>query len=332
MSLVHNCGVQKKLSVVIPAYNAEKYIKRSVDSALNQADVEIEVIVVNDGSKDATTEILHREYGGEKRVKIFDRDNHGLYRSRVFGISKASYEYITFIDADDYVIKDFYAGIIGLFTEEIDVIEFGTTVYDESNRVIEKNKLNHTLWNHEVAIRRVVVRNNCACSVCDKIYRLKLFKIKEMDLDVRQYEEDLLMNILALKNADKMLVTSQMGYCYCKHGNSITTSKINPEKMESLKTWSCIFDEMEKNRNLEKFAAMAYCNRLAYNYCLFMLQTGKADCYRFIEEEFKKIYRKYKLWKYVYRDGESFKRRVMPRLFSISPAICVKVFGLFVKM
>lgn len=327
---MYNQEFKKELSVIISAYNAEKYIKRAVDSVLDQIGIEVEIIVINDGSKDSTSDILHQEYDGEERVKIFDRNNHGLYRSRVFGISKASSEYITFIDADDFVTKDLYAGIIELFTEEIDAIEFGIIIYDEEGKVIEENRYDEALWEHDIAIRRLVTKKNSSCSVCNKIYKANLFKIEEMNIDVRQYEEDLLINILALRNADKVLITSQLGYCYCKHGGSITTSSMDPEKMEILNTWEYIFNEIASDKKLERFAAISYCGKLAYYYCFFALQTGELNRYRFIKEKFRELYTGFKLWKFVYRDGESLKRRMMIRLFSISPALCLWIFKLFI--
>lgn len=332
MLSVNNYETVPKISVVIPAYNAEKYIKRSVESALDQKGVDVEVIVINDGSKDSTSGILHQEYDSDIRVKIFDRDNHGLYKSRIFGISKVSSEYITFIDADDFVIKDLYAGLINQFTEEIDVIEFGITIYDEKHGVIKEDRHVKALWEHDIAIKRIVTKKNCSCSVCNKIFKSKLFKIKQMDIDIKQYEEDMLINIIAMKNANKVLITAQLGYWYCRHSNSITTSQMNPEKMEVLKTWEYIFNEMSSEKCLERFAAVSYCSRLAYYYCLFVVQTGKPNQYDFVKEKFCNIYKRFKLWNYVYTDGESAKRRVMIRLFAISPTVCVKLFKSLTKI
>ena len=90
-----------KVSVIIPAYNEEKYIKRCLDSAINQDLDDIEVIAINDGSTDNTLSIM-REYE-KKNVKIVDQNNHGAGYARNMGLLGAQGEYIQFLDADDYL-------------------------------------------------------------------------------------------------------------------------------------------------------------------------------------------------------------------------------------
>ncbi len=90
-----------KVSVIIPAYNEEKYIKRCLDSAINQDLDDIEVIAINDGSTDNTLSIM-REYEN-KNVKVFDQNNHGAGYARNMGLLGAQGEYIQFLDADDYL-------------------------------------------------------------------------------------------------------------------------------------------------------------------------------------------------------------------------------------
>lgn len=92
------------ISIIVPVYNAEKYIKKCVDSLVNQTKKELEIILVNDGSTDSSEKII-KEYK-DKRIKYFKNKNQGIGKTRNFGIEKASGKYIMFVDSDDYIEKD----------------------------------------------------------------------------------------------------------------------------------------------------------------------------------------------------------------------------------
>ena len=93
----------KDISIIVPIYNAEKYIKKCLDSIINQTKKEIEIILVNDGSTDNTENII-KEYK-DKRIKYFKNTNHGIGYTRNFGIDKSTSKYIMFLDSDDYLEK-----------------------------------------------------------------------------------------------------------------------------------------------------------------------------------------------------------------------------------
>lgn len=91
------------ISIIVPAYNAEKYIGKCIDSMIKQTKEECEFIIVNDGSTDATEEIV-KGYK-DKRIKYFKNKNQGIGKTRNFGIEKAKGKYIMFLDSDDYIEK-----------------------------------------------------------------------------------------------------------------------------------------------------------------------------------------------------------------------------------
>lgn len=91
-----------KVSVVMPVYNAEKYLRRAIDSILNQTLKEIELILVNDGSKDKSIDICREYEARDSRIKVIDKKNEGACIARNTGISIAQGEYLQLVDADDY--------------------------------------------------------------------------------------------------------------------------------------------------------------------------------------------------------------------------------------
>ena len=95
-----------KVSVIVPVYNCEKYLKKCLDSLVNQTLKDIEIICVNDGSTDNSGRILE-EYT-DSRIKIITKENGGLSSARNAGIAVAKGEYLGFVDSDDWVDLDFY--------------------------------------------------------------------------------------------------------------------------------------------------------------------------------------------------------------------------------
>ena len=92
-----------KISLVIPVYNLEQYVAKCVESCINQTFESIEIICVNDGSKDQSLSILNGLAATDHRIRVIDTPNQGVVRARETGIARATGEYITFIDGDDYI-------------------------------------------------------------------------------------------------------------------------------------------------------------------------------------------------------------------------------------
>lgn len=96
--------MNKDISIIVPIYNAEKYLNKCIDSLINQTKEELEIILINDGSTDNSENII-KEYN-DKRIKYFKNKNQGIGKTRNFGIEKATGKYIMFVDSDDYIEKD----------------------------------------------------------------------------------------------------------------------------------------------------------------------------------------------------------------------------------
>lgn len=100
--------MKAKVSVVVPVYNVEKYLDKCLTSLVNQTLKDIEIIVVNDGTKDNSQNIIDKYVKKYKNIKSYIKENGGLSSARNFGINKCTGEYIAFLDSDDYVSRDTY--------------------------------------------------------------------------------------------------------------------------------------------------------------------------------------------------------------------------------
>ena len=118
-----------KISIVIPIYNAEDHLQRCVDSVLNQTEKNIEIILVDDGSKDNSIEICKNYLNQDKRVQLIHQENSGVSAARNIGLKVASGKYVTFLDSDDYVEPDYMHKIMGnihkMEQDELDLMIFG---------------------------------------------------------------------------------------------------------------------------------------------------------------------------------------------------------------
>lgn len=131
-----------KISIIIPIYNAEKFIRRCLDSVLNQTLKDIEIICVNDGSKDSSLQILKEYKENDGRIIIIDKKNEGVSAARNDGIKKSSGEYIAFADADDWLeknaLEEMYNACI---THNVDVVRSNYFENEDENKVIKFGSL-----------------------------------------------------------------------------------------------------------------------------------------------------------------------------------------------
>ena len=129
-----------KISVIVPVYNVEKYIRQCLESIVNQTYRNLEVIVVNDGTKDNSMEIIE-EFSSDKRIKVINKENGGIASARNRGIDEATGDYISFIDSDDWIELNTYKKLVEIIDDE-DIITFNYNRIDnETQKIIRKNYL-----------------------------------------------------------------------------------------------------------------------------------------------------------------------------------------------
>ena len=126
------------ISIVIPIYNAEKYLHECLDSIINQTYKNIEIIAINDGSNDSSLDILNEYFNNDKRIKIYTKENGGVSSARNYALEKVNGDYIMFIDSDDYLVnKNVIQELINNL-QGYDIIRFGN--YDLKDNNLLENK------------------------------------------------------------------------------------------------------------------------------------------------------------------------------------------------
>lgn len=128
--------MNKKVSIIVPIYNAEKYIKECLDSLISQTYKNIEIICVDDCSKDCSLQIVKDYMAKDSRIKIFkNKKNSGPSISRNLGIENSSGDFLMFIDSDDYILEDSVEKIINTMTDDIDFILFNGRSFIKNNKI-----------------------------------------------------------------------------------------------------------------------------------------------------------------------------------------------------
>lgn len=207
----------KDISIIVPIYNAEKYIKKCLDSIINQTKKEIEIILINDGSTDNTENII-KEYK-DKRIKYFKNTNHGIGYTRNFGIDKSTSKYIMFLDSDDYLEKTACEELFKKAEKDnLDiVISDFYKVYEDRIEVIKLPSFKDSSLKENPDILTEYL-NPWA-----KLYNSKLVKDNNIKFVEDLKYEDAPFVIEALDKAKKIgKVNKPLNY-YVIHGNSETT-------------------------------------------------------------------------------------------------------------
>lgn len=220
-----------KISVIIPAYNCEQYIGRCLNSVLKQKYDNIEVIIVNDGSVDQTEKIISKYR--DERIILINKKNSGVSDSRNLGIEKATGDYITFVDADDYLDENIYSDIFsnGEFLAS-DMIMFGYSEHygeqkkeiyfpwEEKIRKFDKNNINQDLIPKMIANLK-----NEENYIMGAVWRIIIKKeiAQKVKFNVNlPIAEDLIFCIDCINNSNFILAYNKCLYNYVKNNGSAT--------------------------------------------------------------------------------------------------------------
>ena len=233
------------ISIIVPIYNSEKYIKNCIDSLLNQTKKELEFIFINDGSTDNTESII-KEYK-DKRIKYFKNSNQGIGKTRNFGINKSKGKYIMFIDSDDYLESNACEELYSYASNNnIDVVVFDTIrkYPRRKKKDIVDNFKESSLENNPKLL------NIINLGPCNKLYRSSLIKDNNIRFEEKLKYEDAPFVIKTLDKAHKIGKLNKFLYNYVIHSNSETTS-IDNKIFDILKIIDIIRNYFENKKYIQ---------------------------------------------------------------------------------
>lgn len=251
------------ISVIVPMYNAEETIEKCVKSIQKSIYSELEIILVNDGSKDKTLDLCRKLQSKDERIRIINKVNSGAGESRTQGLKEARGEFVSFVDADDWVSIDMYSKMLArIERENADVCFCGYIDWDNKGNSVDNSILFPKTVYNENEIRSKIM-HNCVCytnradenaifATWTGLYRRRVIEENHIVFfnERECYSEDSLFNLYFLANA-KICVFFKECLYYHTHGDS-TLSTIYDERYKKVDVWYKYVEKFLQERCLEK--------------------------------------------------------------------------------
>lgn len=238
----------QKISVIVPVYNTEKYIKKCLDSIINQTYSNIEIIIINDGSTD-NSELIINEYLKEypDKIKYYKKENGGLSDARNYGVTKATGDYICFVDSDDYIDINLFESLKMEVEKQTQLIKYKIikvdTKYDEIERV------NGPVFSNIVglqAFERLIGKDVLLEVACLYLYKKEFYIENKFQFTKGLYHEDFGLLPIIIVKAITVSSVDYYGYYYYMSDDSITRN------VDYKKTRKRIWDMLEHYDNMLK--------------------------------------------------------------------------------
>lgn len=287
------------VSVIVPVYNVENYMRKCIDSILNQTYTNLEIILVDDGATDHSAAICDEYAQIDHRIKVVHKQNGGLASARNAGLTVATGEYIAYVDSDDWVELEFIETLLACCKDnnaQMSICRYSDR-FDEMP--YEHTEKSYTMvWTGKDAVRHRVLDESKYCiSTCawNKFYSAEL--IKGMQFPEGKYYEDIVYGIEAMLKSDQVAYTNVSLYYYrCNRQGSIMNEGFNKR---------VITDELplmsERNALIRKYGLTDIADLVDRNYCIRVIEIcrqlyndrkikSKDDLYNSCKSYFNEVY------------------------------------------
>lgn len=320
----------RSVSVIIPCYNVENYIKNCINSVVGQTQENIEIICVDDGSTDNTCSIIKMFQEKDDRIKLISKRNEGVSVARNIGIKESTGEYLMFLDSDDYIDKNMIKDMYRKAKEkDIDIVKCTRyDVYPKANKKI----LRKPLWKEETYISKEgfseniypeMLRRNRLCSMCMTLCKAEIIKNNNIFFDeTLKVDEDAVFTMELFSDAKSFLYIPKPYYFYIKHGNGLSSKGIDLyERFKSRKKHAELIKKYAKTWNINDDSIIN--EKIAFIGIYTAFQTTRAN-------KGIKFFQRYKIFKDIIKD-ETFCTSINKSKYT-NMLIYEKILCFFVKI
>lgn len=300
-----------KVSVIVPVYNVEKYLDKCLNSLVNQTLKDIEIIVVNDGTKDNSQKTIDEYAKKYKNIKAYKKENGGLSSARNYGLKYASGEYIAFVDSDDWIEKDMYEKMYNKAIEkDFDLVVCGLKyVYEDSSKnVYASSNIKNDIFTKKCIKKSML---NIYPAAWNKIFNKRLFNYKVFFKE-KVWFEDVEFIYRLYPYINTIGVINEPFYNYRQREGSIT-SVFDERLFNYIDNWNGIVQYYKKNSFYDIYISeLEYCY-VRYLFATFIKSAAKSGNKNMYDKavfnaiyNVKKQFPHYKKNKYMYRNKIGF--------------------------
>lgn len=313
--------MDKLLSIIIPVYNVENYISKCIDSVLIQNYKYFELILIDDGSTDKSGIICEKYKIKDRRVNVIHTSNKGPGAARNIGLKNAKGIYVTFLDSDDYVEKNYYESLIKeMHLNNIDIIQGAYT--EIGKEVAIKNKPYILINNTEQICFEFFRKYYFDNYLWNKIFKFNI--IKDCDFPNLFYSEDQCFLLKAFYNANQVMSCNINGYMHLIQTNSLCNSSFSTKKLDVFKGINYMNEyALEKNIKGSEYLCIDACSYII-RYYPYTKKNDQIILKKIFKKNFiiyiKKIALNRKN-KNLCSGHDSQRKEILLRIFNFSPSL-----------
>jgi len=230
------------VSILIPVFNVEAFLPQCLDSVLGQTYKNLQVVLIDDGSKDGSLTIM-QDYGAkDERIELYHQENQGVGATRNHLLEYVRGEYVLFVDSDDWIEVDMVAFLVGKIQETNTDIAMCNSVINDA---IVKNGFVEEVLSKETVIEKFLYHKDLRGSLWNKLIKKSLFHNERFHCGI-SYGEDALFCWHIFQNVPKVVSTTRELYHYRMNEGSLCYSQFGPKKMSAHYAWEQICEETAK--------------------------------------------------------------------------------------
>lgn len=279
------------ISVIIPCYNSEKFLVKCFESLKNQTYTNYELIFINDGSKDKTLEVLEqlKVSNPDMAIEVINQKNLGVSSTRNRGIELAKGEYISFIDADDYIYPEFFETLIKGFEEDVDISVVGV---EKSNELVKEDEYNDYILNNTEYFHNLFTKKDIMGYPVNKLYKTNIIKNNNLKFDTELFLwEDLEFNVKYSKYINRAYVINKKLYHYVIHEKGANSQPFTEKTLNILKSLDKMYDFSYDNLEKRELIVLSKC-RASIDLLRKIYKNNLEEIYKYEEKLLLKILRK----------------------------------------
>ena len=294
MSIIHDkqekadANERDMISIVVPVYNVEQYIGRCIESLIGQTYENIEIILVDDGSEDASGAICDQYSEREHRIITIHKENGGLSDARNAGILCAKGNMITFVDSDDFVHPDYISTLYHNMTEYEADISICRYVQTRENSAKEDRREGQNIYSRTEGLERLLYQY-ISTSVCAKMYKTELFH--GVLFPYGKLYEDVVTIFLLFKKANRIVLSDRCLYYYYIRGDSIIHAEFTKKKFDYIENTKYILEDVRNEYPALEKAALS---RVLWADVHVVVQIGRDNRYAEMQSEIWNEVKKYR--------------------------------------